>query len=249
MSAITLYALDLVAAATLTFGIYWPRHRRRDLVVAFLGINVGVLAVSALLANSAVSAGIGLGLFGVLSIIRLRSDELAQHEIAYYFAFLALGLVGGLSVTPAWMGAVFMALIVLTMTLVDHPALLAAHRRQVVVVDRAIADEDELREHLSRMLGGRVTSLSVQRLDTVSDTTTVDVRYRLTGERPAGAAVPIEASAAERSTTSAGRTSMAAPVGAESDTRSDSRSDSRAYAGAGADSAADASRHVQGVAR
>ena len=37
-----------------------------------------------------------LGLFGVLSIIRLRSEELAQHEVAYYFAALALGLLGGL---------------------------------------------------------------------------------------------------------------------------------------------------------
>ena len=46
----------------LTFGVYWPRHRRRDLVVAFLGINMGILAVAALLASSAFSAGLGLGL-------------------------------------------------------------------------------------------------------------------------------------------------------------------------------------------
>ena len=176
MSVIALYALDLAAAAVLTFGIYWPRHHRRDLVVAFLGINVGVLAVSALLSTSAVSAGIGLGLFGVLSIIRLRSDELAQHEIAYYFAFLALGLVGGLSVTPTAVAAGFMALIVVTMVVVDHPALLSRHRRQLVVVDRAIADEQELRTHLERMLTAQITALIVQRLDTVSDTTTVCFR-------------------------------------------------------------------------
>src|SRR5699024_4106409 len=89
-----LIVADLVAAIILTFGLYWRRHYRRDLVVAFFGINVGVLAVSAALADSQVGAGVGLGLFGVLSIIRLRSDELAQHEIAYYFAMLALGLLG-----------------------------------------------------------------------------------------------------------------------------------------------------------
>ena len=155
MSASALYGLDLVAAAVLTFGVYWPRHRRRDLVVAFLGINVGVLAVSALLASTAVTAGVGLGLFGVLSIIRLRSDELNQHEIAYYFAFLALGLVGGLGITPLWMSAGFMALIVAAMAIADHPALLAAHRRQVVVVDRAFRDENALRRHLE---GVRVRS-------------------------------------------------------------------------------------------
>lgn len=179
MSPFALYAADLAAAALLTFGIYWPRHRRRDLVVAFLGVNVGVLAVSALLASTAVSAGIGLGLFGVLSIIRLRSDELAQHEIAYYFALLALGLVGGLSATASVTALGFMALIVATMALVDHPALLGTHRRQVVVVDRALVDERALRDHLELLLGGTVSALTVHKIDTVSDTTTVDVRYRL----------------------------------------------------------------------
>ena len=183
MSAYAVYGLDLVAVLILTFGVYWPRHRRRDLVVAFLGINVGVLAVAALLAGSALSAGLGLGLFGVLSIIRLRSDELAQHEIAYYFAMLALGLVAGLSAAPSWAAVGFMALIVATMTVVDHPRLLGAHRRQVIVLDRAIADEPTLRAHLEEMLGADVTALSVQRLDTVSDTTWVDARYRLRAGR------------------------------------------------------------------
>ena len=190
MSTLALYAADLAAAALLTFGIYWPRHRRRDLVVAFFGMNVGVLAVAALLANSAVSAGLGLGLFGVLSIIRLRSDELAQHEIAYYFALLALGLVGGLGTSAPWAATAFMALIVATMALVDHPALMSSHRRQVVVVDRAIADEGDLRAHLEAMLGGSISTLHVQRLDTVSDTTTVEVRYRLTGTPTAATSLP-----------------------------------------------------------
>lgn len=171
--------LALAVALVLAFAVYWPRHRRRDLVVAFLGIHVGVLAVAALLSSSTVTAGLGLGLFGVLSIIRLRSDELAQHEIAYYFAFLALGLVGGLSVGPSWFSAAFLALILVTMILVDHPALLASHRRQLVMVDRAIADETALRRHLEDLLDAEVTTATVQRLDLVSDTTLVDVRYRV----------------------------------------------------------------------
>ena len=102
MTALILIAIDLVAMAALVFGLYFPRHRRADLVAAFLGVNVGVLAVTIILANSTVSAGLGLGLFGVLSIIRLRSDQISQTEIAYYFASLALGLLTGMSsaVTP-----------------------------------------------------------------------------------------------------------------------------------------------------
>ena len=131
-----LIVADLVAAIILTFGLYWRRHYRRDLVVAFFGINVGVLAVSAALADSQVGAGVGLGLFGVLSIIRLRSDELAQHEIAYYFAMLALGLLGGLEAAPAPLSLLFMALVVAAIAVVDHPALLRGHQRQQIVIDR-----------------------------------------------------------------------------------------------------------------
>ena len=106
MSTSTLVALDLVAISIMVFGLYFPRHRRRDLVAAYLGVNVGVLAVANALASTSVSAGLGLGLFGVLSIIRLRSNELEQEEIAYYFAALALGLLGGLPVEPAWLSPV-----------------------------------------------------------------------------------------------------------------------------------------------
>ena len=99
MDQFLMLALDLVAISVLTFGLYFPRHRRRDLVVAFLVVNVGVAAVSAVLGTTDVGLGLGLGLFGVLSIIRLRSSEIAQHEVAYYFAALSLGLIAGLTTT------------------------------------------------------------------------------------------------------------------------------------------------------
>lgn len=174
-----LFAVDLVAALVLVFAVYYRRHRRRDLVVAFLGINVGVLAVSAVLGTAEIAMGLGLGLFGVLSIIRLRSDEISQREVAYYFAALAMGLIAGLSSATVLLPSVLIALIVAVMWIADHPALLARSRHQIVRLDRAIADEDELRTELESRLGGLVTSLSVQHLDLVNDSTLVDVRFRI----------------------------------------------------------------------
>ena len=63
-----------IAILIMVFCLYFPRHGRKDMVVALFGINVGVLGVSFTLADAAVSSGLGLGLFGVLSIIRLRSN-------------------------------------------------------------------------------------------------------------------------------------------------------------------------------
>src|SRR6478609_8412750 len=96
-STLILIGIDLAAALVLSLGLYYRRHHRRDLVVAFLGVNVGVMVVAAVLGTAEVALGLGLGLFGVLSIIRLRSSEISQREVAYYFASLALGLIAGLS--------------------------------------------------------------------------------------------------------------------------------------------------------
>ncbi|TBN56515.1 DUF4956 domain-containing protein [Glaciihabitans arcticus] len=179
MDTLAIIAIDLVAVAVLTFGLYFRRHRRRDLVVAYLVVNVGVLAVTEVLATSTVGVGLGLGLFGVLSIIRLRSSEIAQHEVAYYFASLALGLIAGMTSTLDVVPLALMALILLVMFVGDSNHLLKHYRHQVVVLDRAIADETALIAHLEGLLGARVHGVTVQQLDLVDDTTTVDVKYEL----------------------------------------------------------------------
>jgi hypothetical protein len=179
MTVIFSYLADLIAIGILVLGLYFPRHRRRDLVVAYIGVNVGVMAVSTALLSGAVGLGLGLGLFGVLSIIRLRSDELAQHEVAYYFSALALGLLSGLSTQPLWLTLTLMTVIVASMWIGDNPALLRGYRRQIVTVDRAIENEQTLVAQLEQRLGADVKHITVMKLDLVNDTTTVDVRYRL----------------------------------------------------------------------
>jgi hypothetical protein len=188
MTSLIFIAADLAAISILTFVLYLRRHRRRDLVVSYLGMNVGVLAVATALSGSAAGLGLGLGLFGVLSIIRLRSTELSQHEVAYYFSALALGLIAGLGIEPVWLTASLMGLILLVMFVGDHPRVLPAHRHQTVILDRALAEDGELYARLEEVLHGKVHSATVQELDLVNDKTIVDVRYAY-NPAPATAAV------------------------------------------------------------
>ena len=174
---------DLAALALLVGALYLPRHGRRDLTAAYIGVNIGVLAVTLLLSTASVGAGLGLGLFGVLSIIRLRSTEISQGEIAYFFASLALGLLGGIQTAPLALVAILMTLVVASLWIGDSPRLAARNRHQVIQLDRAIADEAALTAHLEELLGARVRSLEVHRLDLINDTTLVDVRYRLLARR------------------------------------------------------------------
>jgi len=171
------YLIDAVAVGILAFGLYFPRYRRRDMIVALLGINVGVLAVTSVLARAEITAGLGLGLFGVLSIIRLRSDELSHEEIAYYFASLAIGMLGGVAVEPDWLMPALMGVVLGALWIGDHPSLFARHRHQSMRIDRAFTSERALTEHLEQLLEARVVRLRIKRVDLVDDTTSVDVRY------------------------------------------------------------------------
>ena len=198
MNSLVFILADLAAISVLTFALYLRRHRRRDLVVSYLGMNVGVLAVATALSGSAAGLGLGLGLFGVLSIIRLRSTELAQHEVAYYFSALALGLIAGLGIEPLWLTGSLMALILLVMFVGDHPRVLPAHRQQTVILDRAIAEDGELYARLEAVLHGKVHSATVQELDLVNDKTIVDVRYAYFPAVFAGSAIPAMTTPAPR---------------------------------------------------
>ena len=174
----TMFALDLAAISVLTFVLYFPRHRRKDMVVAYLGINVGVLGVTQALASAGVSAGLGLGLFGVLSIIRLRSAEMEQEEVAYYFAALALGLLGGISVTPEWLTPMLMAAVIAVIFVGDHPLLFGSYRNQLMNLDAAYTDEAALRARLEELLDAKVHRVHVRKIDLVNDTTYVEVRFQ-----------------------------------------------------------------------
>ena len=173
------FALDIAAISILVFALYFPRHRRRDLVVAYLGVNVGVLAVAAAFTSTEIAIGLGFGLFGVLSIIRLRSQELNQQEIAYYFVALALGVVGGVPVSPSWLVPILMAALLLAIFVGDHPRMFNRYRNHRVKLDTAFTDEKALIAHLEQKFEAQAHRVTVRRVDLVNNTTDVDVRIRL----------------------------------------------------------------------
>ncbi|MGW1075485.1 DUF4956 domain-containing protein [Streptomyces sp. NPDC002537] len=182
--------LDLVAVCLLTFAVYYPRHRRRDLVPAYLALNVALFTVVAALAEVGGEGGtaLGFGLFGVLSIIRLRSDSVQHEEVAYYFTTLVLGLLCGLPELAFGITAGLSAVLLLVIYVADHPRLLARSRRTMVTLDAVHTDPAALRADLARRLGEPL-NWTVMEVDFVRDLTVVDVRYREprpdTGTRPA----------------------------------------------------------------
>ncbi|MGI8329335.1 DUF4956 domain-containing protein [Actinomadura scrupuli] len=173
-------ALDLATVCVLTFAIYWPRHRRRDLIPAYLALNTGLFTIVLALANAGGhgALALGFGLFGVLSIIRLRSDAVQYQEVAYYFTTLVLGLIGGIPALSLGKIAFLDVILLLVVYFADHPRLCSRTRRTLVTLDTVHAHPDALRADLARRLG-QPLRWTVTEVDYVRDVTVVDVRYRI----------------------------------------------------------------------
>lgn len=171
---------DLVAIGTLCT-LYMIRHKTRELMISYAVINAGVFTVTVALAHAGSTAGaMGLGLFGVLSIIRLRSTSLSQREVGYYFVSLALGLISGVRLDPPYIAFILMAVLVGIIAVLDSSFFEAKDqpRTQTVTVDRAISDEGTLKAYLESRLGYEVVSAKILELDLLNDTTQVTITYK-----------------------------------------------------------------------
>lgn len=175
--------MDLAAIVLLAYGLYYRRHHRRDLLFAYIALNVGIFAVVSLLLVQRVDIAVGFGLFGLLSIIRLRSSEITQQEIAYYFVAIVLGLVNGIAAAFPLTALALNAVLLAVMYVADHPGLLGRTRQQVVTLDVVHADPELLKVDLESRLRARVTQCVVTQIDYVRDVTVVDVRYVLPNVR------------------------------------------------------------------
>ncbi len=172
-------AIDLVAISLLTYALYFRRHQRRDLTLGLVGINVGLFAVSSFAATTSIGIGFGIGLFALLSVIRLRSTVATQEEIGYYFVALVIGLVNGLSVGDGWHVVITLNIVLLAVMFVaDHPRMLPHAERCLVLVKGVPRPPDSLRAKIEDRLGYEVTRMHVLDIDYARRRTQVDVRFR-----------------------------------------------------------------------
>ena len=189
--------LDVAAVALLAYGVYYRRHRRRDMFVVLVMFNIGLLLALQVLTAGDIGIGVGFGLFAVLSIVRLRSETFEFDEMGYFFLALVLALVCGLDIGGVGIAGALALITVAAAYVVDHPRLLRPTRRLDVTLEVIFSDADALRRHLEERLDARVTEVTVREIDYVRETTRVTVRCGepLTSARTGPLDVPVAGAA------------------------------------------------------
>ena len=174
------FGLDLASVVVLSYGLYYRRHRNRDMAVAISSINITLFALTGALSAVTLPLGVGFALFAVISVIRLRSDEAGWIEMAYLLAGLGIGLIIGLLGVELWMKFAYTAFLISMIAVIDNGKFLTrslTRTIQVTLEGTNIAD-DSVKPRVEALLGREVDAVVVRNITAVPAATKVQVQYR-----------------------------------------------------------------------
>lgn len=176
------FAINLTAMVLLVFGLYYRRYRDKELVTAASLFNVFVFAVLTVLSSVEFSVAAGFGLFAILALFTLRSEQISKIEITYFFGSVAIAVICAVKGTTLPFTAAIAALVLAAAYVLDHPRVLRSADGIKVTLDQidahALSDPAAMRADLSRRLGVQVVSYQIVALDYITDMARINVYYR-----------------------------------------------------------------------
>lgn len=169
--------LDVVTMLLLVGWLYRRRVAAPEMALVFTALNVGLLAAVLTIGSGDFPTGIGFGLFGLLSLVRLRSAAFTLKDVAYTFVALVLALVNGLPERNLLLVVSLDVVLLGAVWLVDDSRSSAPTQVMRMVLDRALTEPTEVGAEVARRLGAAPVSVAVEDVDFVRDVTRVIVRY------------------------------------------------------------------------
>ena len=176
LDALLRLALDAAAIGILAFALYYRRHGRSDIAVLLSLFNLGVFLAVIVIAGGEFGVSAGLGLFAVLSVMRMRSETFSARELGYLFTALALAIMCAVNVGTLAFPVALSAAALGAVALLDHPRLMRSTRTMDVTVELVFADHDALRRHLEERLNVDIANVRVVEVDYVREVTRAELR-------------------------------------------------------------------------
>ncbi|MEV7976362.1 DUF4956 domain-containing protein [Streptomyces sp. NPDC086519] len=176
--------LDVIALLILVGWLYRRRPSVPAMPLVLAALNTGLFAAMSTISAGKFPAGVGFGLFGILSLVRLRSAAFTLRDVAYTFVALVIALCTGLPQRQTWLVVALDVVVLLAVLVVDDPTAYEPPTRTVrLTLDRIYPDPAVIAADVAFRFGQAPLSVVVDEVDYVRETTRVLARY------PAGPAV------------------------------------------------------------
>jgi uncharacterized membrane protein len=185
--------INVVVVGLIIDRLYYPKSKRRDFYFTFMLISIAIFFIVFFMIfvleemKGKTSLGIGIGLFGIFSIMRYRTDSMPVREMTYLFVIIALSLVNAISegVPMIELGITnlifFLAVWLCEWRLKVLPSKIIQYDKMELIVPER---KNELIADLEKRLGLEIVQVEVGAIDFIRDMAMVKIRYR--GKRSDG---------------------------------------------------------------
>ena len=174
--------------------LYFRKSNRRDFYFTFMIISVAIFFLVYLMMGmdrGKATMGVGLGLFGIFSIMRYRTDTMPVREMTYLFVVVCLSVVHamadsmGVDAAGKMIGTPVMELLVIDLIVVAAVAIfervLTVNASKIIQYDRIELVKPEKRQELiadlEQRLGLHVLDVKVGAVDFLRDMAMLRIYY------------------------------------------------------------------------
>jgi hypothetical protein len=174
--------------------LYFKKSQRRDFYFTFVIISIAIFFLVYLMMGmdrGKATMGVGLGLFGIFSIMRYRTDTMPVREMTYLFVVVCLSVVHAMAVslgvdsegkmlgTPlpeliAIDVIVFIGIVIFEMVLKNETSKIVQYDRIEYIKPE---NRDKLIADLEERLGVKITDVKVGAVDFLRDMAVLRVYY------------------------------------------------------------------------
>jgi hypothetical protein len=178
--------ISLVVTWFIVFRLYYKKSKNREFCFTFMLISIAIFFIVFFMVfvledmKGKTSMGIGIGLFGIFSIMRYRTDAMPVREMTYLFIIIALALVNAIAEGVPMLELILTNVIVVVAvwsfehSLKTKPTKYVQYDRMELIVPER---RDELKADLEKRLGVKVIKLEVGSVDFIRDMAMIRIVY------------------------------------------------------------------------
>ena len=179
--AMVKFLICIVVNWIIIFQLYFRKSHRRDFSFTFMLMSIAIYFLVFFMMGmerGKATMGVGLGLFGIFSIMRYRTDAMPVREMTYLFLIICLSVVHAMAseyIELFVIDAIVLASVMgFEMTMKIQPTKIIQYDRvELVKPDK----REELKADLEMRTGLKILKIDVGGIDFLKDSAVIRITY------------------------------------------------------------------------
>ena len=177
-----LFGINLLVCWVITHFFYYRKSRRRDYYFTYMLFSTAIFFILYQLQNMKIEVGIALGLFGIFSMIRYRTEQLPIREMTYLFVLIAISIINGAGMASSYVSFAAVNILFIAIIWVLEAVGMFNRKSQKIItyekIDLIRPDRrEELLADLRQRTGLDIVKVQVGSINFLKDTAFIKVTY------------------------------------------------------------------------